>query len=511
MKEKIALLSVSNKEGVVEFAQGLRNLGFKLLSTGGTAALLRKNKILVQEVAEYTGQQEILDGRVKTLHPKVFGGILADVKSKEHQRQMKKWKISPISVVCVNLYPFLETVMRKAPLHETLENIDIGGPSMLRAAAKNYHNVVVVINPKDYVKVLDSLNAGKVPEEFRAELALKAFAHTARYDVIINRFFVQNFGTEHFPSYYNFTFEKVQDLRYGENPHQKAALYKPFFMNETGLATVKQLQGKELSYNNILDATEALALVEDFEKPTATIIKHTNPSGVASSKTISEAFSSAHKADPKSAFGSVVALNRECDGKTAELMKDVFIEVVICPHFTKDAVEILAKKKNLRLLETGKFVVDRSSPEMRSIAAGLLVQTRQFPTLTEKDMKVVTKRKPTKAEIRDMIFAWKVNKNVKSNSVVFAKDECTVGIGAGQMSRVDAVKLVGIKPESKAKGSVMSSDAYFPFPDGLEEAVALGATAIVQPGGSIKDQEVIEAANKLGVAMVFTGIRLFRH
>ncbi len=509
--EKIALLSVSNKEGIAEFAKGLQNIGFSILSTGGTASLLKKNHIPVKEVAEYTGQDEILDGRVKTLHPKVFGGILGDTASKEHQEQMKKWGISPISVVCVNLYPFLETVMKKAPLHETIENIDIGGPSLIRAAAKNYPNVLVVTNPRDYVRVLDELKAGEIKEEFRTELALKAFAHTARYDVIINRYFVEKFGNKPFPSFYNFTFEKVQDLRYGENPHQKAALYKPFFINETGVSNSKQLQGKELSYNNILDATEALSNVEDFEKPTVAIIKHTNPSGVASGKTIAEAFDRAHKADPKSAFGSVVAMNEECDGATAELMKDLFIEVVICPSFSKEALLVFEKKKNLRLLETGKIAVDRSSPEMRSITAGLLVQSRQFPTLSEKEMRVVTKRSPTKEEVRDMIFAWKVNKNVKSNAVVFAKNECTVGIGAGQMSRVDAVNLAKMKPESHTKGSVMSSDAYFPFRDGLDQAVEAGATAIVQPGGSIRDQEVIDAANEHGIAMVFTGIRLFKH
>jgi phosphoribosylaminoimidazolecarboxamide formyltransferase / IMP cyclohydrolase len=509
--KKIALLSVSNKEGIVEFAQGLQLLGYKILSTGGTAALLKKNNISVQEVADYTGHAEILDGRVKTLHPKIFGGILGDISDLSHQKQMEVFGIEPISLVCVNLYPFLETIMKKAPLDETLENIDVGGPTMIRAAAKNYKNVIVAINPKDYVRILDALNAGEVSNEFKSELALKAFAHTARYDTIINRFFVEKFGTESFPGFYNFTFEKVQDLRYGENPHQKAALYKPFFMNETGIANAKQLQGKELSYNNILDSTEALAIVEDFEKPTCAVIKHTNPSGVASAHSISEAFTHAHAADPKSAFGSVIALNKECDAVTADLMKDLFIEVIIAPSFHAGALDVFSKKKNLRLLETGPFKVDRSSPEMRSIAAGLLVQSRQFPTLTEEDMKVVTTRKPTKKEIEDMIFAWKVNKNVKSNAVVFAKNECTVGIGAGQMSRVDAVNLVRMKQESKTNGSVMSSDAYFPFRDGLDQAVAAGATAIIQPGGSIRDQEVIDAANEHGIAMVFTGIRLFKH
>ncbi len=509
--KKIALLSIYDKQGIVEFAKGLRNFGYTLLSTGGTAALLRKNGISVTEVSEYTGHKEILDGRVKTLHPKVFGGILGNINDQKHRQEMGKFGIQPISLVCVNLYPFLEKVMKKAPLKDILENIDVGGPTMIRAAAKNFHNVAVVVDPNDYVRVLDALRAGKIDGAFRSHLALKAFSHTARYDTIINRFFVEKFGGGIFPQYYNLTFEKVQDLRYGENPHQKAALYKPFLDNETGVANSRQLQGKELSYNNILDATEALSIVEDFVRPTAAIIKHTNPSGVASAKTISEAFKSAHQADVKSAFGGVVALNVPCDGKTASLMQDLFIEVIICPKFEKEALGILNKKKNLRLLETGKFIIERSSPEMRRISAGLLVQTRQFPSITEKDLKVVTKRSPTKREINDLIFAWKVNKNVKSNSVVFAKDERTVGIGAGQMSRVDAVKLVGIKPESRTVGSVMSSDAYFPFRDGLDEAVALGATAIIQPGGSMRDKEIIDAANEHGIAMVFTGIRLFKH
>ncbi len=508
---KYALLSVYDKQGIVEFAKGLKNLGFTLISTGGTSALLKKNGIAVVEASEYTGQDEILDGRVKTLHPKIFGGILGDTKSPKHQKEMKKHGIAPISLVCVNLYPFLETVMREAPLKEILENIDIGGPSMIRAAAKNFENIIVVTDPHDYVRILDAIKNNAMDMKVRQDLALKAFSKTARYDVIINRFFVERFGLSSFPQFFNFTYEKVQDLRYGENPHQKASLYRPFFVKESGVANSRQIQGKELSYNNILDATEALSIVEDFEAPTAAIIKHTNPSGVSSSRSVSEAFDRAHKADPKSAFGSVVALNRPLDGKTAALMQDLFIEVIICPKFEKGAMDILSKKKNLRLIETGKFVVDRSSPEIRRVSAGLLVQSRQFPTISEKDLKVVTKRKPSKQEIQDLIFAWKVNKNVKSNSVVFAKDEVTVGIGAGQMSRVDAVKLVGIKPESRTKGSVMSSDAYFPFRDGLDEAVKLGATAIIQPGGSIRDQEVIDAANEHGIAMVFTGIRLFRH
>lgn len=508
---KTALISVYNKKGIVEFAKELKNLGYKILSTGGTASLLKKNKIKVTEISKYTGQKEILDSRVKSLHSKIFSGILADSQNKRHIKELKKQNMERISLVCVNLYPFLETVVEKSSLKDIIENIDIGGPSLIRAAAKNYNSVLIITDYSDYKKIIDALKKNKVDKEMRQHLAAKAFSYTARYDVIINRFFFERFEKEIFPDVYNFTFEKVQELRYGENPHQQAALYRPYLINETGLTNVKQLQGKQLSYNNILDADEALSIIKDFEKPTAAVIKHNNPSGVASAKTIHEAFRKAHKADPKSAFGGIIALNRQCNKETAKIMKPLFLEVVICPGFDKEALKILNKKKKLRLLTTGKFRIDYSASEMRRVSAGLLVQTRQFPSIKEKNLKAVTKRKPTKEEIKDLLFAWKVTKHVKSNSVVFAKNETTVGIGAGQMSRVDAINLVSIKPESKTKGSVMSSDAYFPFRDGIDQAAKLGVKAIIQPGGSIRDKEVIKAANEHNIAMVFSGIRLFKH
>ena len=508
---KTALISVYNKKGIVEFAKELKKLNYKILSTGGTASLLKKNKVNVTEISKFTGQKEILDGRVKSLHPKIFGGILADSQNKRHSKELKKQNMESISLVCVNLYPFLETVVEKSSLKEIIENIDIGGPSLIRAAAKNFQSTLVITNPSDYKKIIDALKKNKIGNEMRQHLAVKAFSLTARYDVVINRFFFERFEKEIFPDVYNFTFEKVQDLRYGENPHQLAALYRPYLINETGLTNAKQLQGKQLSYNNILDADEALNIVKDFDKPTAAVIKHNNPSGVASAKTIHEAFKKAHKADPKSAFGGIVALNRLCNKETAKLMRPLFLEVVICSSFDKKAVQILKKKKNLRLLETGKFKIDYSAPEMRRVSSGLLVQTRQFPSLREKGLKVVTKRKPTKEEIKDLMFAWKVTKHVKSNSIVFVKNETTVGIGAGQMSRVDAINLVSIKPESNTKNSVMSSDAYFPFRDGIDQAAKLGVKAIIQPGGSIRDKEVIQAANQHNIAMVFSGIRLFKH
>ena len=508
---KTAVISVYNKEGIVDFARQLSKSGYRILSTGGTASLLKKNNIKVTEISKFTGQDEILDGRVKSLHPKIFGGILADKTNKGHLQQIKEHGMESISLVCVNLYPFLETMLEKSSLKEILENIDIGGPSLIRAAAKNYSSVAVITDPSDYNKVIDAIKSNKLDIKLKEYLASKAFSHTAKYDVIINRFFFERFEKNTFPDVYNFTFEKVQDLRYGENPHQQTALYKPYLINETGITNSKQIHGKQLSYNNILDGDEALSIIKDFEKPTAAVIKHTNPSGVASAENIHEAFQKAHAADPKSAFGGIVALNKTCDKKTAELLKPLFLEIVICPKFEKDALEILQNKKNLRLMETGKINVNYSQPEMRRVSSGLLVQTRQFPSISEKDLKIVTKRKPTKEEINDLLFAWKINKHVKSNSVVFAKEEVTVGIGAGQMSRVDAISLISIKPESNTKDSVMSSDAFFPFRDGVDQAVKIGVTAIIQPGGSIRDQEVIDAANEHGIAMVFSGIRLFKH
>ena len=508
---KTALISVSNKEGIADFAKQLSKLGINIISTGNTAKLLKKNKIKVTLVSEITKFPEMLNGRLKSIHPNIFAGILADRKNKKHMNELKKLKINPIDLVVINFYPFEEAFIKRGKIKEIIENIDIGGPALARAAAKNYKDALVIVDKSDYNSIIEKIKSRKIDETSRANFAAKAFLHTARYETIIGRYFASKFLNETFPGIYNFTFKKIQDLRYGENPNQKAAFYKSFWINETCISTARQLQGRELSYNNILDANDAFELVKDFEEPTAAVIKHTNPSGVASARTIHEAYKKAYETDATSAFGSVVALNRPCNAETAKIMKSLFVEVVICQKFEKGALEILKEKKNLRLLETGPIIKDYRSLDMRRVVGGLLVQTRQTPEISAKNIKVVTKRKPTKEEMNSLIFAWKVNRHVKSNSIVLAKDNVTVGIGAGQMSRVDAVKLAIMKSEGKCEGSVMSSDAFFPFRDGVDEAAKMGVTAIIQPGGSIRDEEVIQAANEHNIAMVFTGIRLFRH
>lgn len=508
---KTALISVSDKEGIVEFAKQLGKLGIKIISTGKTAGLLEQNGIKVVLVSEITKFKEMLGGRVKSLHPNIFAGILAERKNKKHIKELEESKIGAIDLVAVNFYPFEEAIKKDATIKQIIENIDIGGPSLVRAAAKNYHDVVVVVEPADYSMVIDYIKSKKIDEKLRAKLAEKAFLHSARYDTIISRYFVEHVVGETFPDVYNFTFKKMQNLRYGENPDQKAAFYRSFLVNETCISTAKQLQGKELSYNNILDANDAFELVKDFDEATAAIIKHTNPSGVASAKKIEDACMKAYKTDSKSAFGGIVALNRNCNAESAKMIKQIFLEVVICTKFEKNALDILKGKSNLRLLETGPIVKDYKSPDLRRVVGGLLVQTRQQSSINENHLKVVTKRNSTKEEIKAMIFAWKVNKHVKSNSIVIAKDNMTVGIGAGQMSRVDAVKLAIMKSEGKAQNAVMSSDAFFPFRDGIDEAAKAGITAIIQPGGSIRDEEVISAANEYNMAMAFSGIRLFKH
>ena len=507
---KTALISVSDKEGIVKFAGELDKLGIKIISTGNTAKLLEQNKINVASVSEITKFPEMMDGRVKTLHPNIFAGILSDRKNKKHSDELKKQKIGAIDLVVVNFYPFEETIRSSPKLSDAIENIDIGGPSLARAAAKNYKNVLVVVDPSDYSKVLEKIKSKKISDEYRLNLAAKAFEATASYDSLINRYF-NGLAKNNYPQTLNLTFRKIQDLRYGENPHQSAAFYRDFFVENGNAATAKQLQGKELSYNNILDVDAAFELVKEFEKPAAAVIKHTNPSGVASAEKIEDAYIKAHEADPKSAFGCIVALNRNCNLEIAKYMKPLFIEVVICPKFGKDALEVLKEKKNLRLLETGSVKQLKNKFDLRKVTGGLLAQNEPHTELNEKKLKFVTKRKPTKEEIKSLIFAWKVNKHTKSNSVVFVKDDITVGIGAGQMSRVDAVNLAIMKNAGKIKKSVMSSDAFFPFRDGVDHAAKAGVTAIIQPGGSIRDEEVIAAANEHNIAMVFTGIRLFRH
>ena len=508
---KTVLISVSNKEGIVEFAKGLHSLGIKILSTGGTAKLLKKNKIPLTLISEYTNSPEMMNGRVKTLHPKIYGGILVSRSNKSHMNEMKKYKIDPIDIVVVNLYPFEETVAKKASFDEIIENIDIGGPSLVRAAAKNFENVLIIVDPADYLNILASLKNKKINNELKQNLALKAFEHTARYDTIINQYFNNKFRKGKFPDVLNLSFKKKQELRYGENPHQQAAFYKDPFIDKCCITSVRQLHGKELSYNNILDMENAFQLIKEFDEPVAAIIKHNNPSGVAARKYIDDAFSAALAADPLSAFGSIVALNRTCDKKTAEKMKECFIEVFLCPKFNDDALQILKEKKNIRLMEAASVTKPCPGYSMTKVSGGLLVQTRDYTKISEKNLKIVSKRKPTKKEIEDMLFAFKVTKHVKSNSIVFAKGNTTVGIGAGQMSRVDAAKIAAAKAGKRAKGAVMSSDAFFPFRDGVDEAAKAGITAIIQPGGSIRDKEVIEAANEHGMAMVFTGIRLFWH
>ncbi|MBI2653958.1 bifunctional phosphoribosylaminoimidazolecarboxamide formyltransferase/IMP cyclohydrolase [Candidatus Woesearchaeota archaeon] len=507
---KTALISVSNKEGIVDFAKQLDKSGIKIISTGNTAKLLRQNKINVTLVSEITKFAEMLDGRVKSLHPNIFAGILADKNNKKHLYELKKYEISPIDLVVINFYPFEETIKGSPKLKEVIENIDIGGPALVRAAAKNCKYVLVVVDPNDYDFVIEKIKNKKITENDKLNLAIKAFSHTARYDTIINNYF-NEITKNQFPKILNLTFKKIQNLRYGENPHQSASFYKDIVVDESCVSSAKQLQGKELSFNNILDIDAAFELVKDFEEPTAAVIKHTNPSGVASASAIEEAYKKAHETDAKSAFGSVVALNRKCNREAAEIMKPLFLEVVVCPKFEKSALDILKKKKNLRLLETGAIKKQKTTYDLKKVCGGILCQTSFYPDVNEKNVKIVTKRKLTKEEIRDLIFSWKVNKHVKSNSIVLAKNKITVGIGAGQMSRVDAVQLAVMKSEGKSEGSVMSSDAFFPFRDGIDEAAKAGVTAIIQPGGSIRDKEVIGAANEYNIAMVFTGIRLFRH
>lgn len=510
---KTALISVSSKEGIVDFARELANLGIKIISTGNTAKLLQQNKINAALVSDITKFPEMLGGRVKSVHPCIFAGILAGRKNKHHLKELKRSGIDAIDLVVVNFYPFEAALKKMASLKEIIENIDIGGPALVRAAAKNYKSVLAIVDPDDYGIVADKLKSGAIEEKDRANLAAKAFSYTARYDSIINSYF-NALTKNQFPEIVNLTFKKIQDLRYGENPYQRASFYRDVFIGQSCVSMAKQLQGRELSFNNILDVDAAFELVKEFAAPAAAVIKHTNPSGAAAARSIESAYRKAHETDPQSAFGSIVALNRNCNMKTAEIMKPLFIEAVICPKFEKGALDILKEKKNLRLLESGqmkKREKSRNGCDLKKVKGGMLIQTGYCPEVRAKSLKIATKRKPTNAELRDLSFAWKINKHVKSNSIVLAKGSVTAGIGAGQMSRVDAVRLAVMKSEGESKGAVMSSDAFFPFRDGIDEAAKAGVTAVIQPGGSIRDKEVIEAANEYDMAMVFTGVRLFRH
>ncbi|MBI2140762.1 bifunctional phosphoribosylaminoimidazolecarboxamide formyltransferase/IMP cyclohydrolase [Candidatus Woesearchaeota archaeon] len=511
---KTALISVSNKEGIVELAKVLAKLDVEILSTGGTSELLKKNGIKVTDVSSYTGFPEMMSGRVKTLHPKIHGGILALRSSKEHLEAAKKHGIKLIDLVVVNLYPFKETIMRE-DLHEdeAIEQIDIGGPSMIRSAAKNFQDVLVVVDQKDYAVVGEMLREGSaIGESFRKALATKAFRHTAKYDTLIGNYLSEENDEEKYPQTLTYSAEKLQDLRYGENPHQKAAFYKDELIFESCIPTAKQLWGKELSYNNILDSDAAFELIKEFKEPACAVIKHANPCGVAERNSIEGAFAAAYGVDPKSAFGCILALNRDCTKKLAEELKGKFVEVLIAPSYEKGAVEYLkANKKDLRIIETGPLTKSQKGFHLKKVVGGVLVQSRNWPDVDSLELRAVTKRKPNAQEIEDMKFAWKVCKHTKSNSVIFAKDKTAYGLGVGQMSRVDSSIIAAYKSAGRAKGGVLSSDAFFPFRDGVDEAHKAGIKAIIQPGGSIRDQEVIDAANDHGMSMVFTGVRLFRH
>lgn len=507
-----ALISVSDKTGVVEFARDLVALGWEVVSTGGTARTLREAGVPVIYVTEVTGFPEILGGRVKTLHPHIHGGILA-LRTPEHLNQLRELAITPIDLVAVNLYPFKQTTARPGVTpEEAIENIDIGGPAMIRAAAKNHRYVVVMVNPARYGEVIDALRStGDVPQDLRLALAREAFLHTAHYDAVIAGYLNELMPEpEPFPAEAAFPFELAGLLRYGENPHQRAAFYRDVRIRGACVGNAVQLHGKELSYNNILDLNAALELVREFEEPAAVVIKHTNPCGAALGSTLAEAYRKAFEGDPVSAFGGIVALNREVDGETAAALVEIFLEAVIAPAFSLEALEVLKQKKNLRLLATGPLE-PWNGLEMRRVGGGLLVQEADRAIIGEEKPRVVTRREPTPEEMNELLFAFKVVKYVKSNAIVVSKERQVLGVGAGQMNRVGAARIALAHAGEKARGAVLASDAFFPFPDTVEEAARAGITAIIQPGGSVRDEESIEAADAHGIAMVFTGMRHFRH
>ncbi|MGH1375645.1 MAG: bifunctional phosphoribosylaminoimidazolecarboxamide formyltransferase/IMP cyclohydrolase [Alphaproteobacteria bacterium] len=523
LKIKRALISVSDKTGIVELARALQSHGVEILSTGGTAKTLIEEGIDVKEVANHTGFPEIMEGRVKTLHPKIHGGILAKRDNDEHVKAMEENDIDGIDMVVINLYPFVKTVQSGANFPTCIENIDIGGPAMIRAAAKNHDYVTIVTDPQDYDGVIENMsnNDGGVTYSLRQKLAFTAFSVTATYDSNIASWFASQ-TKEGTPRRISFSGTLKQELRYGENPHQNAALYLVDDIIRPGAATASQIQGKELSYNNLNDTDAAFELVSEFEEPTVSIIKHANPCGVASSDNIIEAYKNALICDQVSAFGGIIALNRTLTADIASLILERFVEVIIAPDIESDAVEILKKKKNIRVLTTGGLPDTTQARRMVTrIAGGLLVQDADTQLLDDENMRVVTDREPTKQEMADLLFAFKVAKHVKSNAIVYAKGGATVGIGAGQMSRIDSSRIAAWKgqeaaneagwDESLTQGSVVASDAFFPFADGLLAAADAGVTAVIQPGGSIRDQDVIDAANERGLAMVMTGMRHFRH
>nr|WP_321277040.1 bifunctional phosphoribosylaminoimidazolecarboxamide formyltransferase/IMP cyclohydrolase [uncultured Vibrio sp.] len=521
-----ALISVSDKTGIVEFAQALAERGVDILSTGGTARLLAEQGIAVTEVSDYTGFPEMMDGRVKTLHPKVHGGVLG--RRGQDDEVMAQHGINPIDMVVVNLYPFAETVAKDGcTLEDAVENIDIGGPTMVRSAAKNHKDVTIVVNASDYDRVVAEMDANdkSLTLETRFDLAIAAFEHTASYDGMIANYFgtmVPSYGENKegdeeskFPRTFNQQFEKKQDMRYGENSHQAAAFYVEANPEEASVSTAHQIQGKALSYNNIADTDAALECVKEFDEPACVIVKHANPCGVALGKDILEAYNRAYQTDPTSAFGGIIAFNKELDAETATaIVERQFVEVIIAPSVSAEAIEVVAAKKNVRLLECGEWTTKTTGFDVKRVNGGLLVQDRDQGMVSLDDLKVVSKRQPTEEELKDALFCWKVAKFVKSNAIVYAKGDMTIGVGAGQMSRVYSAKIAGIKAADEGlevAGSVMASDAFFPFRDGIDAAAEAGIKCVIQPGGSMRDDEVIAAADEHGMAMIFTGMRHFRH
>ena len=518
-----ALVSVSDKRGIVEFSRALAQMGIEIVSTGGTASLLRDNKIAVKDVAEITGFPEMMDGRVKTLHPKIHGGILALRSNPQHVASMKEYGIGPIDLVVVNLYPFEATVARGAAFDEIVENIDIGGPSMVRAAAKNYTHVGVVVDPADYEPIAAELksNGGSLTPATRFRLLRKAFQHTAHYDAAISNYFAfldENRQPVRWGETFSIQVAKIQDMRYGENPHQSAAFYRTEGDSGPSIANAKQFQGKELSFNNILDADAALSTVLEFSDIATVAIKHNNPCGVAVSKiSLVDSFRKAKACDPVSIFGGVIAFNRPVDEETARELKEIFLEIVIAPSFTSEAKAVLSSAKrllNIRLLEVDMSRPQTGGYDLRRVRGGMLMQDWDTGKIDVRACKVVTERKPTEDEYQALDFAWRVCRHVKSNTIVFASPDQVLGVGAGQMSRIDSTKIAVMRATTHGldlKGSAVASDAFYPFRDGLDEAANAGAKSVIQPGGSIKDEEVIAAANEHGIAMIFTGMRHFRH
>ena len=511
-----AILSVSDKTGIVELGRKLSSLDFEIVSTGGTARALEDGGIEVTNITDVTGFPECLDGRVKTLHPKVHAGILAMRDNEEHIKQLEELNITPIDIVVINLYPFKETILKEdVALEEAIENIDIGGPSMLRAAAKNYRDVTVVVDPNDYCRIIEELESkGDISLDTKFELATKVFEHTAHYDALIFKYLREQGVEDEFPELLTLTFEKAQDMRYGENPHQRAVFYREVGNVAGALTSARQLHGKALSFNNINDANGAIDLLKEFDEPTVVAVKHSNPCGVSTADNIYDAYVEAYEADPTSIFGGIIAANREIDKKTAEEINKIFVEIVIAPSYTDDALQILSRKANIRILELPSVAnnIPKGTWDFKRVYGGLLLQEWNTKLLPPKDeLKVVTKNRPTEKEMEDLIFAWKLVKHTKSNAIVVAKDKRSLGIGPGQVNRIWAALNAIERSGDDVEGAVMASDAFFPYPDCVEAAAKAGITAIIQPGGSIRDKESIDACNEHGIAMVFTSMRHFKH